>query len=212
MPSDEEISIFDKILILQAEHSSSASTFAARVAIGAQSHPISAITSALTTFSGDLHGGAIESVFDTVCNLPNSKRKIKLFIDQRLAQNKPIPGFGHRIYKSEDPRAKPLKEAAQKLSTIHDNTALLEKTLLLVELMEKYRKLGLCINVDLYAAICYSLLGIHKTFFTSTFFMSRLSGICAHILEQHENNILIRPLLEYVGETDKRYISMEKRS
>lgn len=207
-PTLKESKIFDRILILHADHGSNASAFAARVAIGTEADLYSALTSAISTFSGELHGGAIEKVLDMVEEI-GSRNNVEHYVQEKMKLNKPIMGFGHRIYKTEDPRAVHLKRILEEIH-ITNNRNTYEILTKLVEVMRPYMDKGMNINVDFYASAIYESLNIPKDIYISLFSMGRLPGWLAQIMEQRNNNILIRPVMRYIGER-KNYIPIEER-
>lgn len=202
-PSIKEVDCLNQDLILHAEHGSNASCFSARIAVGAKSNFTSAIITAISVFNGRAHGGAIEDVLTMLSEFSKlNKEEIHLEIEKRIQNNSSIPGFGHRVYKIQDPRAEYLLNILQTLTV--DKGIQAENDLELARnirsYMTKYRQKGLEINVDFYAGLSYRLLEIPDDLAMSIFFMARTAGLAAHILEQSENNILIRPLLEYSGD------------
>lgn len=210
VPSKEEERILDRVLILHADHGSNASAFAARVAAGTKTDIYGSLTSAIATFSGELHGGAIEEVM-TMVNEIGNPTAVREYVKKKLKSGESIMGFGHRVYKTEDPRAKFLKEMAKEISIkkgLH-YYKILES---LVETMAPYREKGMDVNVDFYASIVYHALGIPKDLFISLFASGRMVGWLAQMKEQYDNNILIRPQLTYVGNIDEYYIPIEERS
>lgn len=208
-PKQEEADIIDKILILHADHGSNASAFAARVAAGTQVDVYGALTAALSTFAGDLHGGAIEKVMYMIKEIEDPE-KAKEYVEFNHKAGKPVMGFGHRVYQTEDPRAKYLRETAQKISESTDDNSYRILDSLVYE-MEPYIKKGVNVNVDFYASVIYYALKIPIDYFISIFSIGRMAGWMSQIREQYENNILIRPLLNYVGEEDTRYIPIKQR-
>lgn len=206
-PNPIQEKMFDQDLSIHAEHSSNASTFVARISVGAQADFCSSVTAALGAFSGRVHGGAIEEVLKMFSEI-KSVSEVKDYIRLRMQKGLGVPGFGHRVYKVQDPRAPLLLNIVQELHRDLEKASGLENNSLpvnfdLVEAiktsMTPYREKGMEINVDFYAGLSYRLLGIPDDLAVSIFFMSRLAGLSAHILEQSKNNILIRPLLKYTG-------------
>ncbi|MFN2433440.1 MAG: citrate/2-methylcitrate synthase, partial [Gemmatimonadota bacterium] len=207
--SPSEARIFDVCLILHADHGFNASTFAARVTSATQSDLYSAITSALGTLKGPLHGGANEAVMRMLLDVERSGRSVEDVVHERLEQKQKISGFGHRVYKTEDPRATHLREFSRELASRDDGGPWFEMSRRMEDLMRAEK--GLHSNVDLYSASTYYELGIPPDLFTPIFAMSRVSGWTAHVLEQMRNNKLIRPRSEYVGPRDLRYVPLEER-
>ncbi len=198
----------DIALVLHAEHELNASTFAARVAAATLADMYSSITSAIGTLSGPLHGGANEQVINMLLEIGNRERA-EGYIKSALAEKKKIPGFGHRVYKTRDPRAEFLKHMAQALAERTGQLKLYELSLLIEDLMWKERKL--LPNVDFFSASVYYMLGIPTDLFTPVFAVSRISGWTAHVMEQYQNNRLIRPRAEYVGPRDRKFVPIEQR-
>ncbi len=209
-PSLEEEEIFNQDLILHADHGSNASTFVARTVTGTQADIVSAVTAAISAFSGDLHGGALEKVMIMIREI-NSPDQVSSYIEERIKKNLPVFGYGHRVYRTEDPRAKSMRKAALKLSTIKNEFKWYQILEEINGVMSHYSKHGINVNVDFYAAIIYLLLGIPQDMFVSVFIMSRISGWIAQISEQKANNILIRPRLNYIGPAEKTYQFIDQR-
>ncbi len=200
---------FDIALILHAEHELNASTFAGRVTAATLSDIYSAVTAAISALRGPLHGGANEAVIKlllTVNTPEEAVAKVKGMLDNKVK----VPGFGHRVYKTLDPRATSLKGLSEELSrrTGHENLYKMSKD------VEKYihDSKGLNANVDFYSASAYYSLGIAPDLFTPIFAVSRMSGWTAHILEQYANNRLIRPRAEYTGpEVGQKWVAIADR-
>ncbi len=211
IPAKTEENVMNKVLILQADHGSNASAFATRVAIGTGNNIISALTSAIATFSGPLHGGAIENVLTMIEEI-GDKQNVNSYVEERITKNVPIMGFGHRVYKTIDPRAKHLKKAAKQMSDINGDTTQYDILDELINEMKPYSEKGLNINVDLFSSIIYSAFGLPKDIFISLFSIGRLPGWCMQAEEQLNNNILIRPLLKYSGSIEEPYTLLEERS
>jgi citrate synthase len=202
--SDGEVRTMDRALILLAEHGSNASAFAARVVIGTRSDLHSAITAAIAAFGGSLHGGAIEGVAEMVRSIAEPS-KAAGYVRALRARNEPVLGLGHRLYRTEDPRAHHLRELAGDLSR---RVGDLTPYLILEEVrraMHPYTRFGVDVNVDFYAGLVFSLLGVPPDLLTPAFVTSRIVGWVAQVLEQSSNNVLIRPLLRYVGEESRAY-------
>lgn len=198
----------DIALILHADHELNASTFAARVAAATETDMHSAITAAIGTLKGPLHGGANQEVIKMLLKIGDVD-KAQPFIQKQLDEHKKVMGFGHRVYKTDDPRAFHLKNMSRQLGERKGEpkwfqmSDIIEKTVLDVK--------GLYANVDFYSASVYYYLGIPTDLFTPIFAMSRMSGWAAHILEQQANNRLIRPRAEYIGQTKLKYETVDKR-
>ncbi|WP_017473387.1 citrate synthase [Amphibacillus jilinensis] len=203
-----EVEAFNKALVLHADHELNASTFTARVCVATLSDLYSGITAAIGALKGPLHGGANEQVIRMLTEIGEVDRAIP-YIEEKIANKEKIMGMGHRVYKTGDPRAKHLKEMSRKLTAKIGQ----EKWYLMSEKIENYIKeeKGLPANVDFYSASAYHSMGIDHDLFTPIFAMSRTSGWIAHMLEQYQNNRLIRPRAEYVGPVKHVYQPISKR-
>lgn len=199
---------FNKALVLHADHELNASTFASRVTVATLSDIYSGITSAIGALKGPLHGGANEQVMAMLEEIGEIDR-VEDYIMKKLANKEKIMGFGHRVYKNGDPRAKHLKEMSRQLTQLTGQSKWYEMSVKIEELVQKEK--GLMPNVDFYSASVYHSLGIPRDLFTPIFAVARTSGWIAHILEQYENNRLIRPRAEYVGPQKQSYIPIEQR-
>jgi len=195
-PDDVMAHTFDIALILHAEHELNASTFAARVTAATLSDIYSAVTAAIGALRGPLHGGANEDVIKLLLEAGTADKALQMIKD-KLANKVKIPGFGHRVYHTVDPRAASLKGMAEELGKRTGHEELYQ----ISSQIEKYIKeaKNLNANVDFYSASTYYSLGIPVDLFTPIFAVSRMSGWTAHILEQYANNRLIRPRAEYLG-------------
>lgn len=206
---DEMISrFFDICLILHADHELNASTFAARVTSSTLSDLYSAITSAVGTLKGPLHGGANIEVMKMLTDM-GTVDKTKDYVRTRLAERKRIMGFGHRVYKTEDPRATHLRRMSKEMGEKTGLTKWYEMSRVIEDLMLNEK--GMYPNVDFYSASAYYTMGIPIDLYTPIFALSRVSGWIAHVLEQYSNNTLIRPVAEYVGPNDLTYVPIDKR-
>jgi citrate synthase len=209
-PAPEHAKIIDLDLVLHAEHSSNASTFAARVAAGTAADIGSAIVAAIATLKGPLHGGAAEAVQKTVEEIGDPQRAIE-YIKEQIEAGEKVMGFGHRVYKTDDPRGKELRGVARELGHKMGNDRWFQILQEIEKAMEPYRAKGIYPNVDFYAGAVYSLLGIPDEQFIPMFAVGRMPGWVAHVLEQYEDNVLIRPLLEYTGPRHLRYVPIADR-
>ncbi|SFI82324.1 citrate synthase [Thermoflavimicrobium dichotomicum] len=207
-PTEVAKRAFDKALTLHADHELNASTFTARVAAGTLADMYSAITAAIGALKGPLHGGANEAVMRMLEEIQTPER-IESYINGKLERKEKIMGFGHRVYKDGDPRAKHLKEMSRQLGEQVGNTKWFEMSKQIESLV--YEKKGLKPNVDFYSASVYTYLGIDKDLFTPIFAMSRVTGWTAHVMEQYADNRLIRPRAEYTGLTNQSYVPIDKR-
>jgi citrate synthase len=207
-PEEEDVRAFDVCLILHAEHGMNASTFAARVTAATLSDMHSAVVSAIGTLKGQLHGGANERVMDLLRELSDVDGTAA-HVTQMLAAKQRIMGFGHRVYRIEDPRATILREYSRRLGERHGETRWYELTRAVERAVHESK--GLYPNVDLYSGSVYTSLGIPQRLFTPIFAMSRMAGWTANIMEQHRDNRLIRPDSEYVGHGPRDYVPIASR-
>lgn len=203
-----EAKAFDQALILHADHELNASTFTARVCVATLSDLYSGLTAAISALKGELHGGANEEVIKMLMEIGEVDQAIP-YIKEKMANKEKIMGMGHRVYKEGDPRAKFLKEMSRQLT----KKAGQEKWYQISEIIEDYIKneKGLPANVDFYSASTYHSMGIDHDLFTPIFAMSRTSGWVAHMLEQYDNNRLIRPRSNYVGPKKLNFIPLSER-
>src|ERR1700730_14127190 len=209
-PSPTAERALDIALILHADHELNASTFAARVTAATLSDMHSAITSAIGTLKGPLHGGANEAVFHLLEEIDSRKADPVEYVRNMLAKKKKIPGFGHRVYHTEDPRATHLRVMSRDLGRSSGQPQWYEMSEKIEQLVKGEKKLNA--NVDFYSASTYHVLGIDEDLFTPVFAVSRISGWAAHVIEQLDDNRLIRPRAEYMGPAyPNHYVAMEKR-
>ena len=208
-PSIEAVKTLDVAYVLHADHGMNASTFSARVTIATLSDIYSAITSAIGTLKGPLHGGANEGVIHMLLEI-GSEDNVDAWVAEQLAQKKKIMGIGHRVYKVLDPRAPHLRAMAVKLCEELGEPKWIRMSERIAEIMKE--KKGLNANVDFYSATVYHSLGIPTDMFTPIFAVARTSGWTAHVLEQLSDNRLYRPLSEYVGPaTGKKFTPIDER-
>ena len=211
-PDALETRAFDTALVLHADHELNASTFAARVAAGTLTDVHSAVVAAIGALKGPLHGGANADVMRLLLEIgaDSTDARVEQEIRARLARKEKIPGFGHRVYRTEDPRATHLRRLSQEVGRRAGNTRWFEMSQR-IEAVVKADK-GLNANVDFYSATTYYTLGIPVDLFTPIFAVSRISGWTAHVLEQYANNRLIRPRAEYTGPGyPQRYVAVDER-
>ena len=209
-PSATAERALDIALILHADHELNASTFAARVTAATLSDMHSAITSAIGALKGPLHGGANEAVFRILQSIDESGADPIDYVKDMLAQKKKIPGFGHRVYHTEDPRATHLRAMSRDLGKASGQGKWFETSHKIEEFVKAEKKLNA--NVDFYSASTYHTLGIDVDLFTPIFAVSRVSGWAAHVIEQLNDNRLIRPRADYLGpQYPNRYIPIEQR-
>ena len=198
----------DAALVLHADHGMNASTFSALVTAATLSDMYAAITSAIGTLKGPLHGGANEGVIENLLDI-GSVDAVDAWVARKFAEHQKIMGFGHAVYRAYDPRATELKRIAKEMGPRAGTTRWVDMT----ERMEGavWAQKQLYPNVDLYSASVYHTLGIPTSYFTPVFAMSRIAGWCAHVMEQYADNKLIRPGANYVGAVDCVYVPLAER-
>lgn len=209
-PGAEAEKLMDTDLILHAEHGSNASSFAARVVAGTDADMHAAITAAVGALSGPAHGGAAENVMHMAQEIGDPANAAG-YVKQKRKDREPIMGFGHRVYRAEDPRAQHLRDGVAHLSRQMGQPQWFEILQAVVEAMAPYSRLGVNVNVDFYAGVIYHLHGIPDDLFVPIFAMGRVPGWTVQIMEQLENNILIRPLTEYNGPAPRDYLPVADR-
>ena len=196
-PSETATRALDIALILHADHELNASTFAARVIAATLADIHSAITGAIGALKGPLHGGANEATMRLLYAIDAAGADPVEYVKQMFAEKKKISGFGHRVYHTEDPRATHLRRMSEELGTAAGNTKWFDLSRQIEQFVKAEKKLNA--NVDFYSASTYTTLGIDIDLFTPIFAISRISGWAAHVLEQHDDNRLIRPRADYTG-------------
>ncbi|MGV3523076.1 MAG: citrate synthase [Candidatus Sericytochromatia bacterium] len=207
-PDPVAVDALDKALILHADHELNASTFATRQTVSTLSDMYSAITSAIGTLKGPLHGGANEQVIRTLQKI-ETLDNVEPYLKKALEQKERIMGFGHRVYKDGDPRAKHLKEMSRRLGEMTGEPKWYQMSDRLETLMVEAK--GMKPNVDFYSASVYFVLGIPIDLYTPIFALSRISGWAAHALEQYGNNRLIRPRADYTGPISRKSRPISER-
>jgi citrate synthase len=207
-PEPIQVRAMDLALILHADHELNASTFAARVTAATLADMYSAVVSAIGALAGPLHGGANEQVMKMLQKIGEPAR-VEAFVTETLQAHKKVSGFGHRVYRTEDPRATHLRQMSRELGEKAGNLRWYEISRKLEEVVMAQKHLYA--NVDFYSASTYFMMGIPTDLFTPVFAVSRVSGWTAHILEQYADNRLIRPRAEYIGEKDVPYVPIDKR-
>ena len=200
----------DRDLILHAEHGSNASSFAARVVIGTEANLHAAITAAIAALSGPAHGGAAEDVMKMAEEIGDPARAADYVKEKRKA-GAAITGFGHRVYRAEDPRARHMRAGVERLSKEMGQPKWFEILQAVVAAMAPYARHGVNVNVDFYSGVVYHLLGVKRDLFVPIFAIGRVPGWVVQVLEQMENNILIRPLTLYNGPAARRYRPIAER-
>ena len=209
-PSDEASRAMDLDFLLHAEHGANASAFAARVTASTLSDLHSSIVTAIGTLKGPLHGGAAESVMTMALEIGDPS-KAHDYIRKKLDNRERIMGFGHRVYRAEDPRARHMRDKSHDLGAKMGHEEWYQILTTVEEEMKPYQSRGIFVNVDFYAGSVYYLLGMPEDLFIPIFAVGRIPGWCVEILEQYDNNMLIRPLLKYTGPMDLEYTPIEKR-
>jgi citrate synthase len=208
MPDEFDAHVLDVALILQADHELNASTFTARVVAGTLADMYSAVTAALGALSGPLHGGANTAIMKILLEIDDIDR-VEDYVKDALSKKKKIMGFGHAVYKTEDPRATHLRRFSKEMGERKGDTKWYDITAKLEAIMK--REKNLLPNVDAYSASTYYMMGIPLDLYTPIFAISRISGWTAHILEQYADNKLIRPRAEYVGPRNVSYVPIDER-
>jgi len=208
-PNERAAKVLDIALILHADHGLNASTFAARVTASTLADMYSAITSAIGTLKGPLHGGANEQVM-RMLEAIGGPEQARPYGERALDTKQKIPGFGHRVYRADDPRALQLRRISKEVGEANNNAQWYELSERVAEVMEE-RKPNLPVNVDFFSASTYHVLGIPSDQFTPIFAVSRVAGWTAHVIEQLANNRLIRPDSLYTGPTGVKYTPIEQR-
>jgi citrate synthase len=207
-PSEHDARVFDVCLVLHADHELNASTFTARVVAGTLANLYASVTAAIGALSGPLHGGANTNVMKTLLKIGDVEN-VESFIKQSLAAKRKIMGFGHAVYRTEDPRATHLRKFSKEMGERAGDKKWYEMSRKLEEVM--MREKGLYPNVDFFSASTYYVMGIPLDLYTPIFAISRITGWTAHILEQYADNKLIRPRAEYIGPRNVPYVSVDKR-
>ena len=210
VPNERAAKVLDIALILHADHGLNASTFAARVTASTLSDMYSAITSAIGTLKGPLHGGANEQVMRMLESI-GSEDQVRPFIEHALETKQKIPGFGHRVYRADDPRALQLRRISKAVGEANHDPHWYQLSERVAEIMEE-KKPNLPVNVDFFSASTYHTLGIPKDEFTPIFAVSRVAGWTAHVIEQIGHNRLIRPDSLYTGPVGVKYTPIDRRS
>lgn len=209
-PSADAARLMDVDMILHAEHGSNASAFTARVVAGTEANLHAAITAALAALSGPAHGGAAENVMKMAQEIGEAKN-VADYVARKRANKEPIMGFGHRVYRAEDPRARHMRAGVERLSVEMGQPQWFQILAALVEAMRPYARHGVNVNVDFYAGVVYYLNGISADLFVPIFAVGRVPGWTVQVLEQMESNILIRPLTLYNGPEPRAYVPMQAR-
>jgi len=208
VPDEKETTVLHRYMTLHIDHGFNASTFAARVTASTNSDMYSAVTSAIGALKGPLHGGASEKVMEMLDGI-NLEEEVEEYIHGLLADQKKIMGFGHRIYRGQDPRTKHLRGMVEDLCHRYRTLGLYNKCVKIEEIV--YGRKKIYPNVDFYAAVTMDALGVPKEYFTPFFASSRIAGWVAHVIEQYEDAVLLRPESKYVGEFNRAFVLIENR-
>lgn len=209
-PSADAARLADVDFILHAEHGANASSFAARVTVGTEANIHGAITTALATLAGPAHGGAAEDVMKMVHEI-GSPENAAAYVKAKRKAREAVTGFGHRVYRAEDPRARHMREGVRKLGQEMGAPEWYEILQAVVEAMQPYARHGLNVNVDFYSGVIYQLHGIPMDLYVPIFAIGRMPGWVIQCLEQHRSNILIRPLTLYNGPEMRAYVPLGER-
>ena len=209
-PSADAAELLDTDFVLHAEHGSNASSFAARVVVGTQANIHAAITAAVAALSGPAHGGAAEDVLGMAQEI-GEPANVAAYVKRKREAKEAITGFGHRVYRAEDPRARHMRAGVERLSKEMGEPKWFEILQAVVKAMAPYARHGVNVNVDFYSGVVYHLLGVKRDLFVPIFAIGRVPGWVVQVLEQLENNILIRPLTLYSGPDARAYVPLEKR-
>jgi citrate synthase len=209
-PGAEAARLMDIDMILHAEHGSNASSFTARVVAGTEANLHAAVTAAIAALSGPAHGGAAENVMRMAQEIGDASKAAD-YVKRKRANKEAVMGFGHRVYRAEDPRARHMRAGVEQLSRAMGQPQWYQILEALVEAMKPYARHGVNVNVDFYAGVVYFLNGIAEDLFVPIFAAGRVPGWTVQVLEQMENNILIRPLTLYNGPEPRAYVPIEKR-
>ncbi len=210
IPSDEDAALIDKDFVLHAEHGINASAFGARVAASTQADLHCAVTTGISVLKGPSHGGAAEEVMKMTHEI-GTEENAENYVRERIRGGGRVMGFGHRVYKAVDPRSVHLQDDARELGERKGEPKWFQILQSVIEVMEPYRRRGIYQNVDFFSGAIYYLLDIPDDLFISIFAMGRVPGWTAQVIEQFENNILLRPRLLYTGEMDVEYVPIEQR-
>ncbi len=209
-PSDDAARLADVDLILHAEHGANASSFAARVTVGTEADLHGAIVTALSTLAGPAHGGAAEDVMKMVHEI-GSPENAAAYVKAKRGAREAVTGFGHRVYRAEDPRARHMRDGVEALGREMGQPQWFEILQAVVEAMKPYARHGLNVNVDFYSGVVYQLHGIPMDLYVPIFAIGRAPGWVIQCVEQLETNILIRPLTLYNGPEPRSYVPIAER-
>jgi citrate synthase len=209
-PSAEAMALMDKDFVLHADHGSNASAFTARVVAGTAADIHGAVTAGIAALSGPSHGGAAENVMQMAKEIGTADKAAD-YVQNLLSNRERVMGFGHRVYKAEDPRAGHLREGVKNLSEEMGQPEWYQILEAVVQAMKPYARRGIHANVDFFAGVIYYLNGMPQDLFVPIFAVGRIPGWTIQVVEQFEHNILIRPLLQYIGEREQKYVPIGDR-
>jgi citrate synthase len=209
-PSDGAARLSDLDFVLHAEHGSNASSFAARVVVGTEADLHGAVVAALAALAGPAHGGAAEDVMKMVEEIGAPENAAE-YVRAKRAAREPVTGFGHRVYRAEDPRARHMKAGVERLSKEKGEPRWFEILAAVVEAMKPYARHGLNVNVDFWSGAIYQLHGIPMDLYVPIFAIGRVPGWVIQCIEQKRQNILIRPLTEYDGPPSRQWVPIDAR-
>jgi citrate synthase len=209
-PSADAARLMDLDMVLHAEHGSNASSFAARVVAGTDADLHGAITAAVAALAGPAHGGAAENVMRMAQEIGDASKAAE-YVKAKRANKEPVMGFGHRVYRAEDPRARHMRAGVEKLSREMGQPHWYKILEAVVAAMQPYARHGVNVNVDFYAGVVYFLNGIAEDLFVPIFAVGRVPGWTVQVVEQIENNILLRPLTLYTGPEPRAYVPIDER-
>jgi len=209
-PSQEAMELMDKDFVLHADHGSNASAFTARVVAGTSADLHGAVTAGIAALSGPSHGGAAENVMQMAREIGKPENAAD-YVKNLLSNRQRVMGFGHRVYKAEDPRAGHLREGVKRLSEEMGQPEWYQILEAVVDAMKPYARRGIHVNVDFFAGVIYYLNGVPQDLFVPIFAVGRIPGWTIQVVEQFEHNILIRPLLQYTGDHAVEYVPIAER-
>ena len=209
-PSEDAARLADVDFILHAEHGSNASSFAARVTVGTEANLHGAIVTALSALAGPAHGGAAEDVMKMVAEI-GAPENAATYVKAKRKAREPVTGFGHRVYRAEDPRARHMREGVRRLGEEMGDPHWYEILQAVVEAMQPYARHGLNVNVDFYSGVIYQLHGIAMDLYVPIFAIGRMPGWVIQCIEQQRQNILLRPLTLYNGPGPRPYVPIDAR-
>ena len=209
-PSVDAANLMDKDFVLHADHGSNASAFTARVVAGTAADVHGAVTAGIAALSGPSHGGAAENVMQMAKEIGKPENAAD-YVRGLLSNRQRVMGFGHRVYKAEDPRARHLREGVKKLSEEMGQPEWYQILEGVVDAMKPYARRGIHVNVDFFAGVIYYLNGFPQDLFVPIFAVGRIPGWTIQVVEQLQHNILIRPLLQYTGEHNLEYVPISDR-